>query len=61
MIYVDILNEMESIGNDALNVVQAGNHVAKLSFIQIQRKSKDGRSPKKVNPAKKKGFQPKRP
>ena len=27
MIYVDILNEMESIGNDALNVVQALNHV----------------------------------
>ena len=27
MIYVDILNEMESIGNDALNVVQAPNHV----------------------------------
>ena len=27
MIYIDILNEMESIGNDALNVVQALNHV----------------------------------
>ena len=27
MIYVDILNEMESIGNDALNVVQALNHI----------------------------------
>jgi phosphate:Na+ symporter len=27
MIYVDILNEMESIGNDALNVVQALNHM----------------------------------
>ena len=27
MIYVDILNEMESIVNDALNVVQALNHV----------------------------------
>ena len=27
MIYADILNEMESIGNDALNVVQALNHV----------------------------------
>jgi len=27
MIYVDILNEMESIGNDALNVVHALNHV----------------------------------
>jgi hypothetical protein len=27
MINVDILNEMESIGNDALNVVQALNHV----------------------------------
>jgi phosphate:Na+ symporter len=27
MIYIDILNEMESIGNDALNVVQALNHL----------------------------------
>ncbi|MFP6901897.1 MAG: Na/Pi cotransporter family protein, partial [Opitutales bacterium] len=27
MIYVDILNEMERIGNDALNIVQALNHV----------------------------------
>jgi phosphate:Na+ symporter len=27
MIYVDILNEMERIGNDALNVVHALNHV----------------------------------
>jgi len=26
MIYVDILNEMERIGNDALNVVHALNH-----------------------------------
>jgi phosphate:Na+ symporter len=26
MIYVDILNEMERIGNDALNIVQALNH-----------------------------------
>ena len=26
MIYVDILNEMESIGNDALNVVHALNN-----------------------------------
>jgi phosphate:Na+ symporter len=27
MIYVDILNEMERIGNDSLNVVHALNHV----------------------------------
>ena len=27
MIYVDILNEMERIGNDALNIVHALNHV----------------------------------
>ena len=27
MIYVDILNEMESIGKDALNVVHALHHV----------------------------------
>ena len=27
MIYIDILNEMESIGNDAFHVVQALNHV----------------------------------
>ena len=26
MIYVDILNEMERIGNDALNIVHALNH-----------------------------------
>jgi phosphate:Na+ symporter len=27
MIYVDILNEMERIGNDALNIVHALNHM----------------------------------
>jgi phosphate:Na+ symporter len=27
MIYVDILNEMERIGNDSLNIVQALNNV----------------------------------
>ena len=27
MIYVDILNEMERIGNDSLNIVHALNHV----------------------------------
>jgi Na+/phosphate symporter len=27
MIYIDILNEMERIGNDSLNIVHALNHV----------------------------------
>ena len=35
MIYVDILNEMESIGNDALNVVQALNRVVWSLFVKV--------------------------